>query len=188
MRQTKTVEQDWVWGTLALFVTTTGFTGFIGKNGKGGGTAGAVVAALFQCVLLVNGCSAWSSIAVAVGSFVLGVIITPYGEACLRERYGATRKRHNGDVVDHDFNQTNWDEFHGQMIAGTVAFLFQESAASWLGALVISFILFRAFDVWKPGLIGWAERNVGGSTGLMLDDTLAGGLAFALTLPWAFFS
>ena len=46
-----------------------------------------------------------------------------------------------------------------------------------------AFLLFRLLDIRKPGPIGWADRNVGGAFGVMLDDLIAAGLvllAFAL--------
>ena len=42
----------------------------------------------------------------------------------------------------------------------------------WLGA----FVLFRLFDIWKPGPVGWADRRPG-ALGIMLDDVIAGILA-----------
>ena len=39
----------------------------------------------------------------------------------------------------------------------------------WVGG----FLLFRLFDIWKPGPVGWADRRKG-PTGVMLDDVLAG--------------
>lgn len=39
----------------------------------------------------------------------------------------------------------------------------------WVGA----FVLFRLFDIWKPGPVGWADRQPG-ATGVMLDDIIAG--------------
>ena len=38
---------------------------------------------------------------------------------------------------------------------------------------VFGFLLFRLFDIWKPGPVGWADRRKG-PTGVMLDDVLAG--------------
>jgi hypothetical protein len=38
------------------------------------------------------------------------------------------------------------------------------------------FLLFRLFDVWKPGLVGWADRRPG-AAGVVLDDLIAGALA-----------
>jgi phosphatidylglycerophosphatase A len=33
--------------------------------------------------------------------------------------------------------------------------------------------LFRLFDIWKPWIIGWADRR-GDPLGVMLDDVIAG--------------
>ena len=42
----------------------------------------------------------------------------------------------------------------------------------WCGLL--AFVLFRLFDVLKPGPIGWLDRQVKGGLGVMLDDVAAG--------------
>ncbi|MFN4281915.1 MAG: phosphatidylglycerophosphatase A [Alphaproteobacteria bacterium] len=39
--------------------------------------------------------------------------------------------------------------------------------------LIIGFLLFRAFDIWKPWPIRWADRVIGGGFGVMFDDILA---------------
>ncbi|MCV6596370.1 MAG: phosphatidylglycerophosphatase A [Mangrovicoccus sp.] len=41
---------------------------------------------------------------------------------------------------------------------------------------VSAFVLFRLFDIWKPGPVGWADRRPG-ALGVMLDDVIAGILA-----------
>jgi phosphatidylglycerophosphatase A len=38
---------------------------------------------------------------------------------------------------------------------------------------VVGFLLFRLFDIWKPWLVGWADRR-GDALGVMLDDVFAG--------------
>ncbi|HKY89512.1 MAG TPA: phosphatidylglycerophosphatase A, partial [Nevskiaceae bacterium] len=40
--------------------------------------------------------------------------------------------------------------------------------------LLAAFLVFRLFDIWKPWPIRWFDRTVGGGTGIMLDDALAG--------------
>ena len=40
--------------------------------------------------------------------------------------------------------------------------------------LVTGFVLFRVFDIWKPGPARWAERNFRGGAGVVLDDVVAG--------------
>lgn len=50
---------------------------------------------------------------------------------------------------------------------------------------VMAFVLFRLFDITKPGPVGWADRQHGGA-GIMGDDLLAGlGAAIVLAgLRW----
>jgi phosphatidylglycerophosphatase A len=38
---------------------------------------------------------------------------------------------------------------------------------------IAAFALFRLFDIWKPWIIGWADRR-GDALGVMLDDVIAG--------------
>lgn len=46
-----------------------------------------------------------------------------------------------------------------------------------LAGVALAFVLFRAFDIAKPGPVGWADRHVHGARGVMLDDVIAGLLA-----------
>ncbi|NJN52351.1 MAG: phosphatidylglycerophosphatase A [Gammaproteobacteria bacterium] len=46
-----------------------------------------------------------------------------------------------------------------------------------LWAMVAAFALFRLFDIAKPWPVSWADREVGGGLGVVLDDVLAGLLA-----------
>ena len=47
--------------------------------------------------------------------------------------------------------------------------------------IVLAFLLFRAFDVYKVGPVGWADRRHG-AFGVMLDDLVAGALGAAVVL------
>jgi len=49
----------------------------------------------------------------------------------------------------------------------------------WVGA----FVMFRLFDIWKPGPIGWADRRHT-AWGVMLDDVFAG-IAAACVVTFA---
>lgn len=58
-----------------------------------------------------------------------------------------------------------------------------EVAGLWLGlvwapkvwwVLLLVFVAFRILDIFKPGPIGWLDRNVHGGIGVMADDFLAG--------------
>lgn len=66
-----------------------------------------------------------------------------------------------------------WDEFVGQWIALAPVLWFAHDWRWVLGG----FALFRLFDVWKPWPVSWADRNVKGGIGVMLDDALAGACA-----------
>ena len=173
------------WRWLCLFFSSSGFTGFlpgaiIGKRGAGGGLAGSFVALLIQCIWISQMSSplvVWSLI---IGSFLIGWIIVEPAEALMLLKWGP-RKRHTGVVTDHDFNQTNIDEVHGQFVAG-LPLLFLANASHVWYVLLIAFVFFRLFDVIKP----WPIKQVeawriplpgGGALAIMLDDTLAGLLA-----------
>lgn len=76
------------------------------------------------------------------------------------------------DLRVHDHPGIVWDEFVGfwiTMIAVPVTW--------W--SLVLGFVLFRLFDIWKPWPIKWVDKHVHGGFGIMLDDVLAGLLALA---------
>ena len=49
-------------------------------------------------------------------------------------------------------------------------------------ALMLAFILFRIFDIWKPSIIGRIDKNTKGGLGVMGDDLLAGFFAGLLGL------
>jgi phosphatidylglycerophosphatase A len=44
----------------------------------------------------------------------------------------------------------------------------------WAG---VAFGLFRLFDIWKIGLVKWADQRLAGALGVMMDDVLAGSIA-----------
>ncbi len=67
----------------------------------------------------------------------------------------------------HDHGGIVWDEIVGYLIT---MFLVPFS----LPAMVLGFLLFRAFDIIKPWPISWVDKKVSGGLGIMLDDVLAG--------------
>ncbi|MFK7895058.1 MAG: phosphatidylglycerophosphatase A [Myxococcota bacterium] len=82
----------------------------------------------------------------------------------------------------HDDNRIVIDEVVGQLIALSPLIWFfsgpsqagsTEKSSIFFG-VVTGFVLFRLFDVWKPGAIRWAERRFQGGMGVMADDVVAG--------------
>jgi phosphatidylglycerophosphatase A len=71
----------------------------------------------------------------------------------------------------HDAPAIVWDEIVGFLIT-------MMAAPPGLIWIVIGFILFRIFDIWKPWPIRVLDRQVHGGLGIMLDDVVAG--VFAL--------
>jgi phosphatidylglycerophosphatase A len=119
----------------------------------------------------------WGWLLHVIGGFpllVIGIIVA------FAAGWWATAKMTAGSD-DHDPSEIVIDEVAGQWIA-----LLPLSYAAWsmgLNILVMwpgwiaAFALFRLFDIWKPLLVGWADRR-GDALGVMLDDVIAG--AFAL--------
>lgn len=87
---------------------------------------------------------------------------------------------------DQDPSEFVIDEVAGQWLA-----LCFPSFGFWLMGLpadmfpypgwVAAFLFFRLFDIWKPWLVGRADRH-GGTVGLMLDDLWAGLFAGVATM------
>ncbi|WP_019529592.1 phosphatidylglycerophosphatase A [Dasania marina] len=75
------------------------------------------------------------------------------------------------DLGVHDHPGIVWDEFVGFWITMLLA------PAGWLW-LLIGFVLFRLFDIWKPWPINVLDKNMETGLGIMLDDVLAGVYAF----------
>lgn len=66
----------------------------------------------------------------------------------------------------HDHAAIVWDEIVGYLITMLAA------PEGWLW-IILGFGLFRLFDIWKPWPIRWLDKQVGGGTGIMLDDVFA---------------
>lgn len=77
-----------------------------------------------------------------------------------------------GELGVQDPSALVWDEFVGFFITMTLA------PAGWVWVL-LGFVLFRFFDILKPWPICVFDRRVHGGWGIMLDDLLAGLVAFA---------
>ena len=76
------------------------------------------------------------------------------------------------DLDDHDPSEVVIDEVVGM---GISLFMLQHS----FGLYLLSFIIFRVFDILKPSFI-YRIQNLSGGWGVMLDDVLAGLLTFTI--------
>ena len=75
------------------------------------------------------------------------------------------------------------DEVAGQWLALLVpamGFWLRDVPMVWPGP-VAAFLLFRLFDIWKPGPVGTADRR-NDPAGVMLDDLIAGVFAGIVTV------
>lgn len=80
----------------------------------------------------------------------------------------------------HDHAGIVWDEFVGFWITMLAA----PSGLIWV---IMGFIIFRVFDIWKPWPIYIADDKVHGGLGIMLDDIVAGIYALIVMQFLAFF-
>lgn len=76
---------------------------------------------------------------------------------------------HKTEVLwnSHDDKRIVLDEVVGQAIP--LAFI-----APSIEIVIVSFVLFRIFDITKPLFIGWADQKIPGALGTLLDDVFAG--------------
>lgn len=153
---------------MTRFIATFGFVGFLPGAA---GTWGSLVALPLGYLLHLTG----GPLLLALG------ILAAYGLG-----HWATRVE-TFEQDDLDPSHIVIDEVVGQWIA-----LLPLSIGLWHAGAppqlfpwpgwVAAFILFRIFDIWKPGPVGWADRRAG-PTGVMLDDVFAGAIAgLAVTL------
>jgi phosphatidylglycerophosphatase A len=87
------------------------------------------------------------------------------------------------DLGVHDFSGIVWDEVIGYLLTMVGA------PKGWVWMLV-GFLLFRLFDIWKPTPIRLIDRHVQGGLGIMLDDVAAALPAWACLqgIAWIFLS
>lgn len=134
---------------------------YVGYMRPAPGTWGSLAALPFAWILHVVG-GPWLLLCATLVIFALG--------------WWATAQVTAGQD-DHDPSEVVIDEVAGQWIAlfpvsFGAAFMGAEVLRLWPG-IVAGFVLFRLFDIWKPGPIGKADRR-GDALGVMLDDVIAG--------------
>lgn len=123
----------------------------------------------------------WGSLAALPVALVLHLLVGPWGLlvatvavflvglwATVLETHAATDKDPGHIVID---------EVAGQWVALLPVSFGAAHAGAAITALwpgfVAAFLLFRLFDIWKPGPIGMIDRR-DDALGVMLDDILAG--------------
>lgn len=120
------------------------------------GTFGSLVGLVIGCLLLMAGHLALLAgivLAIAIGIYAIG----------------------KQPEANEDPSWVVIDEIAGQMLP-----LLALYEVSFWGAL-LSFILFRLFDIWKPGPVRWADRRRD-EYGIMGDDIIAGLMAWLVML------
>ncbi len=78
---------------------------------------------------------------------------------------------------EHDPKEVVIDEVAGIWLAIAISNIFYSGIFSpkiFYISYLLSFIIFRFFDIVKPFPISWIDKNVGGGLGVMLDDVIAG--------------
>ncbi len=125
------------------------------------GTWGSLAALPVAYALLLAG-GFWLLAAATVAAFVLGLVAT---------------ERMTSNGTDHDPSWIVIDEVVGQWIAlfpvGYGAMMMSVDIWRLWPGWVSAFVFFRLFDIWKPWLVGKADRR-GDAMGVMLDDVIAG--------------
>ncbi|KCV83734.1 phosphatidylglycerophosphatase A [Actibacterium atlanticum] len=135
---------------------------FIGKLRPAPGTWGS--AAAVAVALVLHGLGGFVLLAVAT------VLVTLLGFwSIARDLETRTEKDPSEIVIDEVAGQ--WLAMLAPSLGFTMAGL-DSWNFPWPG-WVAAFVLFRLFDIWKPWLVGWADRK-GGAMGVMLDDLIAG--------------
>lgn len=176
-------------GFTCMVVTTFGFSGMFlwlfGVRGKGGGTIGSIVTTLILLACYACAFSYSMILVAAMITLIVGLVCINPGERYMCNRWGE-RKRHTGEIVSHDFNETCIDEVHGMLIA--VIPIYCVALSFWMFLLVhiCALGLFRFFDAKKIGPVKWAEESEATLTipgAIMLDDTVAGVLAAMCLIP-----
>lgn len=135
--------------------------GFLGHLRPAPGTWGSAAALPLAWLLHLTG-GPWLLLAAIFLFFILGFWATA---------------RETAGTEGHDPAEIVVDELVGQWLAFLPVSLGAAHTGAALTALwpgwVAAFLLFRLFDIWKPGPVGWADRQ-GGPVGVMLDDAIAG--------------
>ena len=123
------------------------------------GTAGSLLAGLLFYFLIVPFLRPFAYIFI-ITAYVFLIIASFFFGLYLYKKTMSTEK---------DAKIFVWDEFVGMWVASFPLLVF-ESFWPWI---ILSFLLFRIFDIWKPQPISYFD-NLDSSYGVMMDDVIAG--------------
>lgn len=138
---------------------------------KAPGTVGSFAAIVLAPFLFLPLPLSFRLLALA-GLFIVGAVASGYAEQALGQK---------------DPSQVVIDELVGQWLTLlplglgiSQNFPGPSLAGANLVLLGLGFVLFRLFDIWKPGPVHAAENWLPGGWGIMLDDMVAGLLALLI--------
>ena len=153
---------------LAAFVAT-GFGS--GLSPIAPGTAGSAVGLVLAWLLHVHGGIFGSPLGLLMSGLLIGAVGVAVSEPVCR----ALSAKDPGCIVI--------DEIAGQIVAcAAIPLVFASDpgrVAAWPWPWLSAFVLFRLFDVWKPGPVHRLQDLPGG-WGVVMDDVAAGALAGAI--------
>ena len=147
-----------------LFFLTVGFSGL---SPKASGTVGTIASLPLGIAILM--------FFPPLTLFLLTVLITILAIKSINQ-YEKETGTHDSKIIVIDELAGLWLAF-SLSIPGQI----QEFSDEVILAIILNFVLFRLFDIWKPSIIGKIDKNVPGGLGVMGDDILAGLVAGILT-------
>lgn len=135
-----------VWNNPCYFIAF-GFGS--GLMPKASGTWGTIIA--IPLYLMIRDCSMYLYFLVTLIALIGGIWIC---------------EKVSKEMGVHDYSGIVWDEIVGYFITMIMA----PKGVSWM---LLGFLLFRIFDIWKPQPIRYVDKKITGGLGIMLDDVIA---------------
>ena len=137
--------------------------GYSGMANKAPGTVGSFVAMLLAIPIILTMDN--------YTLFLAAIVVTLMGIDAVN--------KYEASGGEHDNKHIVIDELAGMWIALSIAPAFAvediwDLHNGFLIQTLLSFLLFRYFDITKPSIIGRLDREAKGGIGVMLDDVVAG--------------
>ena len=156
------------WYHPTAWIATVGFSGLITPaNGTWGSLAGLALAFPIYKVLdyaLNSKMQPQIMLFILLLATIMGLVAT--------YRFTKYEKRSDDKRIVIDELVGMWIVMFGPWL--TMMWIDDHHKGLAIFLFVLSFVLFRFFDILKPWPISWIDRNIKGSVGVMLDDILAG--------------